>query len=363
MGIYERLGVRPLINAKGTFTMLSGSLMPPEVVAAMAEAARRYVNVAELEQRVGERLAELTGAGLGLVTAGAAAAITQCTAACMIGKDAAARRRLPDVAGLAKTEVITQKQHRNVYDQAVTMVGAKLIEVDGRAELEAAIRPGTAMLFYVQAFDPQSRVSLAEMIALGRARGVPVFVDAAAELPPADNLTKFIRMGADLVTFSGGKGLKGPQASGLLLGRKDLVEAAALNGCPNHGIGRPMKAGKEEIVGLLTAVELYVQRDHAADWARWEAQIAHVADVLSDVPHVKTGQVPKECINHIPRLYVQFDSERIRKTQQDVMRELQEGSPRIEVLETEKGVTISPNTLESGEEQVVARRLREILKS
>lgn len=362
MGIYDDLGVRPLINAKGTYTMLSGSLMPLEVVQAMAEAARSYVNIAELEQSVGERLSELSGAEFGHVTAGAAAAMTQATAACMIGTDEALRKQMPNVEGV-KDEVIIQKQHRNVYDQSIITAGAKLVEIDGRAELDDAINDQTAMLFYVQAYGPKGKVMLPEWLEVGKGHEIPVLVDAAAELPPPENLTKFIEMGADLVTFSGGKGLRGPQTSGLLLGRRDLVEAAALNGCPNHSIGRPMKVGKEEIIGLLKAVELYIQRDHKAEWKRWEDQIAHISDELAKLPHVKTGEVPHEVINHVPRVFIDFDSDTLGKKPEDVVRELNEGEPRIEILQTELGVTVSPNTLEPGEEKVIANRLKEILST
>ena len=360
MDIYERLGVRRLINAKGTYTMLSGSVMPRQVAQAMAEAARSYVNIDELETRVGERLAELTGAESAAVTAGAAAAMTMATAACMIGEDEVLRRQLPHVEGV-KDEVVIQKQHRNDYDQAITTAGAKLVEVDGHEELEGAVGEQTAMMLYVPAFDPEGSVKLPEFIALGHARGIPVMVDAAAELPPAANLTRFVEMGADLVTFSGGKGLRGPQTSGLLLGRRDLVSAARLNGCPHHSIGRPMKVGKEEIVGLLTAVELYVQRDHDAEWKRWEEQVAYVADALEDLSFVETGPVPEEVFNHVPRVFVAFDERQVGKSRDDVMRELREGEPSIEILEIELGLTVSPNTLRAGEERVVARRLREIL--
>lgn len=360
MGIYERLGVRTLINARGTYTYLSGSVMPPEVVAAMTEAARSFVDIHELHAAVGARIALLTGAEAALVTAGAAAALLQGTAACVVGCDAERIKRLPDVTGL-KDEVVIQKAHRNAYDHAIQTVGVRLVEVETAEEMQAAAGPQTAMLHYTSAFGPDGKISLEEVIALGKATSIPVFVDAAAELPPAENLCGIVAMGADLVTFSGGKGLRGPQASGLLLGRRDLVEAAAANGCPNHSIGRPMKAGKEEIVGLLRAVELYLERDHEAEWAQWEDQIDHIARRVADIPGVETGRVPEHVLNHVPRLYVKIDADAVGKTQDGAVEALRSGDPKIEVLTTEMGLTISPNTLMPGEEKTLARRLREIL--
>lgn len=360
MGIYERLGVRTLINARGTYTYLSGSLMPPEVVEAMAEASRRFVDIRELEAAAGARLAQLTGAGAALVTAGAAAALAQGTAACVVGKDPELIKRLPDASGL-KDEVIIQKAHRNPYDQAIKQVGVKMVEVETLEETKRAIGPKTAMIAYIVALEPQGKVSLEEALKIGKASRVPVLVDAAAELPPAENLTKFVKMGTDLVTFSGGKGLRGPQASRLLLGKRDLIDAAALNGCPNHSIGRPMKVGKEEIVGLLRAVELYLERDHEAEWRRWESQIEYVEKTLKGIPGVETERVPKHIINHVPRLYLKVDPNVAGMAQDDVIEKMRRGDPRIEVLTTSLGLTICANTLQPGEEEHIARRLREIL--
>ena len=361
MSIYERLGVRPLINAKGTFTFLSGSLMPPEVVAAMAEAAQQYVDIHELQEAVGRHLAELLGAEAALVTTGAAAALVVGTAAIVAGEDPEKLQRLPDTTGM-KNEAIIQKCQRNAYDFAIRQVGVKLVEVEDLQQMEAAINERTAVLLYVSAFDRSSPVKLPEVIRVGKARGVPVFVDAAAELPPARNLKGFAQCGADLVTFSGGKGLRGPQASGLLLGRKDLIRAAARNMSPNHAIGRPMKVGKEEIIGLMRAVELYLERDHEAEWKRWEAQLDHIAATVADIPGITTGRVPTEVTNHVPRLFLTWSADALGKTQEKVVEELRSGSPRIEALVTQCGLTITVSTLQAGEEQVIARRLREILQ-
>lgn len=361
MSIYDQLGVRTLINAKGTYTHLSGSVMPPEVVEAMVEAAQHYVDINELQEAVGQRLATLLGAEAALVTAGAAAALVVGMAAIVAGDDAEKIKRLPDTSGM-KNQAIIQKCQRNAYDHAIRQVGIELVEVETFDQMETALSEKTAVLLYVYAFDPNSAVKLPQVLALGKQRCVPVFIDAAAELPPPTNLKGFAQCGADLVTFSGGKGLRGPQASGLLLGRKDLLRAAALNMCPNHAVGRPMKVGKEEIIGLMKAVEIYLHRDHDAEWRRWERQMDSIAEAVAGIPGIATGRVPTEVINHVPRLYLTWDADSLHKTQEEVMEELHLGDPRIEVLVTQCGLTITPNTMRDGEEVVIARRLREILR-
>lgn len=358
--IYERLGVRRVINAKGTYTHLSGSRMLPQAIEAMAEAARAFVDINELEQAAGRRLAELTGAEAALVTGGCAAALTQTAAACMAGTDAERIKQLPDTTGM-RNEIIIQKAHRNPYDQAFRIAGAKLVEVESRDQFLEAINDRTCAITHIVAYEPGGAVKIDDALQIARHREIPVLVDAAAELPPAENLTKFVHLGADAVMFSGGKGLRGPQASGLLLGKKWLIEAAAMNACPNHSVGRPMKAGKEEIVGLVRAVELYVARDHEADWRRWEKQVAHVAEALADLPHVETGAVPMEVINHVPRLWIRWDGSVVGLDVDGVLAQLSAGEPRIELLVTECGLTVSPNTLEPGEEEPLARRLRAVL--
>lgn len=360
--LYERLGVRPVINAKGTYTYLSGSVMLPETIAAMAEAARWFVDINELEDAVGRRLAELTGAEAAMVTGGCAAALTQTVAACMAGTDPDRIKQLPDPTGM-RHEVFIQRAHRNQYDQSFRMAGATLVEFDTIDELADRIGPDSCAVAHIVAYEPWGQAKIDAVLELCRERQLPLLVDAAAELPPAESLTKFVRMGADAVMFSGGKGLRGPQASGLLLGKKWLVEATRLNACPNHSVGRPMKAGKEEIAGLLRAVELYVERDHAADWKRWEYQVDFIAKALADLPHVTTGSVPEQVINHVPRLWIKWDEKAVPLDLDGVLARLIDGEPRVALLVTDCGLTVSPNNLEPGNEEVVARRLREVLSA
>ena len=257
---YESLGVRPLINCEGTYTIISGSLILPEVRQAMVEASKQYVHLDELMEAVGARIGELMQCEWGLVTNGCAAALCQVTAACVAGTDREKMARLPDTTGM-KNQVLVQPSHRHVYDHAVRMVGVEMVEVETLAELDAALSDRTAMLLVFGDAAERGPISVADMAAAGHKHGVPTFVDAAAERPDAPNW--YLEQGADAVAYSGGKCLRGPQASGLVLGRKELLQAAFLNGAPHHALGRPMKAGKEEIMGLLAGVEQWVVRDHA----------------------------------------------------------------------------------------------------
>ena len=362
---YARLGVRPLINAAGTYTRLSASLLPPDVTAAMHEASKVYVDIPELQHAVGRRLADLLGVENALVTSGAAAALTLGTAACVAGSDPERIKRLPDVSGM-KNEVIIQRSHHFAYDHAVRAVGITFVEVETREDLQRAIGPRTAMLLYFNAADPPGRISREELVAAGKAAGVPTLIDAAADVPPVGRLSEYARMGFDLVCISGGKGLRGPQCSGLLLGRTDLVEAAFLNGSPfSDSIGRAAKVGKEEIVGLLTAVELFVKRDHDAVWKDWEAQAREIVRVVGAVPAVERAEtfVP-EVANATPHVRIRWNEARAPGKRRDVARQLSDGDPRIEVrpsAEDQPVLEVAVWMLEPGQHAVVARRIREVL--
>ena len=265
--IYERIGVRPVINCRGTFTIISGSQTLPEVKRAMDEASRHYVHLDELMEAVSRRLAEITRAEWGIVTAGCAAALTHATAACIAGADPEKMQRLPDLA--LKSEVVSPRPSRNIYDQAIRMLGVKIVTPDTREEFLAALRPATAMVALLGETVPRHPLPLEEMVAAAHQKGIPVLVDAAAERLTFPDV--YLSRGVDLVGYSGGKCLRGPQCAGLLLGRKDLVQAAWLNSAPHHAFGRSMKVGKEEIMGMLAAVEAWVKRDHDAEWKQWES--------------------------------------------------------------------------------------------
>jgi L-seryl-tRNA(Ser) seleniumtransferase len=368
-GIYQRLGVRPIINAVGTLTTLSGTLMLPEVKRAMDEASGSFVRVHELQEKAGRRLAELTGAEAAFVTAGASAALCLATCAVTAGSDRAKISRLPDLTGM-KSEIIIQKVHRNSYDHAFRMVGVKLVEVETAEDVKRTINDKTAALAMVLSHNSLGhKVELDQMIALAHAAKLPLILDAAAEIPPAENLKKFVGMGADLVAFSGGKNLRGPQCSGLLMGRKDLVDAAYVNSSPNNYFARIAKVGKEEIVGLLVAVELALQRNEAKQRQEWAAMLNRVADRLKKVPTVNTEFIPNLDFSHSPRLSVQWDEARLKVTLDQMVQRLREGTPSIEASDMTKfrpawkGLGVFPYNLQPGEEVIVANRIAEILSA
>ena len=361
--IYRQLGIRPLINAAGTYTTLTGSVMPDRVREAMDQASRCFVPLIDLQRVVGARLARLLEAEAAMVTSGAAGAIELATAACVTMGDPDKIRRIPDTRGM-KNEVIVPKAHRNGFDHAARNVGVRMVDVDTIEQTKAAINANTAMLYWTHIFEPKGKITRQEFLAAGKAAGVPVFNDAAAELPPAENLRGIAKEGFDLAAFSGGKGLRGPQASGLLLGRKDLIEAAHLNNNPHSDtIGRGMKVGKEEIVGLLTAVEVYLSRDHEADQRLWRGFMESIAKDLKGIAGVKTEiYVPGPGGHPLPYLRVQWDNAKIPLSCQECGRKLREGEPRIEVNSTRDELSLASYNLFPGEERIVGWRLRDVLR-
>lgn len=365
-GVYTDLGIRPLINAAGTYTALSASLMRPEVVAAMQDASDQHVSIAELQDAVGKRIAGWLGAEAALVTSGCAAALTLATAACICGKDEDRIHRVPDTTGM-KNEVVMLKSHRFSYDHAVRNVGARIVEVESAEQLVAAINSQTAMLLYLNNAANSSPVSREDFSRIGRQAGVPTLIDAAADVPPVGNLTAYIKMGFDLAAYSGGKGLRGPQCSGMLVGRKDLIEAAFTNGSPrSDSAGRIGKVGKEEIVGLMTALDLYLKRDHQADWKEWEREVAAIAKEVDGIRGVKTEVFVPEIANAVPHLAITWDPAMSSlKTRDDFAKALREGEPRIEArpgTAADPRLEIAVWMMKPGEYETVAKRCKEILK-
>jgi L-seryl-tRNA(Ser) seleniumtransferase len=376
--VYSRLGVKTVINCRGTWTYLSGSLQFPEVRAAQNEAAHYFVNMVELQRAVGRKLADLTGAESGLITSGAAGAMAAATAACMAGSDPQKIWQLPDTTGM-KHEVV-MVGGRSAFDSAIRLTGAKLVLVESPDEIASAISDNTAMIYTTDLGDKLTRE-----VSIAKEHNVPMLLDDAAGIPPADNLKLYAKMKIDLYTFSGGKGLRGPQCSGVLLGRKDLIEAALRNCAPWEGaVCRPMKVGKEEVIGCLTAVETWLKVDEKKLYGEWNARVDRIAKLVETVPGVKTEIYVPDDGNRYPTLKVSWDQQQWGFTLGDCVRQLREGDPVIEVLgpdnpslvQAVREGTQKPDrkerkepdhielismTIQPGEEMIVGQRLRAIL--
>ena len=362
MGIYDELGIKRVINACATLTKLGGSIMPPEVVEAMQDASRSFIDLEELQVKVGERLAELTHNEAAYVSSGAAAGIVLAIAACVTGQDRTAMDRLPDTSGL-KSEVIVFKSHRNGYDHAVRMVGVKMVEIGPDPnELMAAISDKTAAFIWFQGgMTGRADFPIEKVIEICTARNVPVLVDGAAQLPPVENLWAFTQKGATCAIFSGGKELHGPQSSGLVVGRKWLIEAMRPNGNPNANIGRPMKVGKEEMVGLLAAVKRYVGLDHVARRERDERVVAEWCATLNGLPGVCARRsFPNEAGQPSPRCEVLLESARL--TRDALVQALSDGTPSIVVAKADpSGIFLNPMTLTDEEAHIVGAQVKKLL--
>lgn len=372
MGVYERLGVKRVINAAGTMTALGGSRPSPEVLKAMAEAAESFVVMTELHEAAGKIIADITGAEAGLVTSGAAAGLVLMAAACITGKDEEKMLLLPHTEGMSN-EIIVPKVQENIHFQDFSAAGAVLVKVgthDGYAftEIEDAITKKTVGLafFFFTGRRYCDYDDLAEVIKIGKKHGIPVIVDAAAELPPIGNLTKLIAMGADLVAFSGGKAIQGPNDTGFICGRKDLVEAAAMQVCPHRGIGRGLKVSKEAIIGFITALQSYVAEGHKTERERWESKVGFFLKELADIPHVKVERVfpdpSKEYYAQCwPRARVTWDEEVLGFTVAEAREKLKQGDPRVIVGGGADAIVVNPHLLRDGEEKLIADRLKQIL--
>ena len=374
--VYTRLGVKTIINCRGTWTYLSGSLEFPEVRQAQLEAGEYFVNVIELQRAVGRRLAQLTGAESGIVTSGSAGAMAAATAGCMAGTDDKHIWQLPDTTGL-KNEVV-MVGGRSAFDSAIRLTGAKLVLTYSPEELTNAINEKTAMIYTTDLGE-----KLQKVLAISKDHKVPLLLDDAAGIPPADNAKLYARMGIDLYCFSGGKGLRGPQCSGLLLGRKDLVEAALMNCSPREGaVCRPMKVGKEEIIGCLTALETWLSLDEKKLYAEWNGRIDRIRKLVETVPGVKTDTYIPEDGNRYPTLKVSWDQQAWKFTIADLVEQLRASDPIIEILGVDNPSLVkavregNPNrkeikgpdhielismTIKPGEDIIVGQRLRAIL--
>lgn len=380
--VYTRLGVEPFIMANIPFTFLSATLVWPEVREAMDEASQYFVDIVQLQRAVGRRLAEISGAEAGIITSGAAGAIAVATAACIAGTNPERIRALPDSEGM-KNEVLMWGG-RSVFDNAIRLAGGKIKVVLGLDELRDAISDKTVMLYMGYPADPEPKKAppLESIVAICKQKGVAVFVDAAGGIPPIENLKRYAKMGVDLYAFSGGKGMKGPQCSGLLLGRKDLIEAALMNSSPMEGaVCRPMKVGKEEIIGCLTAVEKWLTIDLEALYRQQDKKLQRIDAMISTIPGVDTQMETRRGSNRFRQLVVEWDESKLGITHNECGRRLREGSPSIQVLygynpyvirdpvpepaadAKKRGgpLTVYSLGLQKGEELIVGRRLRDVL--
>jgi L-seryl-tRNA(Ser) seleniumtransferase len=371
---YEKLGVTKIINAAGTYTALTASTMPASVQAAVARAAKHPVRLHELQQAAGEYLAKQLKCEGAMVTAGAASALTLATAAAMTLGNRAAMHSIPtDVAGI-KNEVIAQKGHRYEYDHAIRNCGAKFVEVVTLAEYEAAFTERTVMTNFFNAAE-SGEIGREDWVRVAHKHGVPCLNDAAADVPPISNLWNYTQMGFDMVAFSGGKGMRGPQNAGLLLGKKNLIEAATRNNNPNSDtVGRGMKVAKEQIVGMVAAVDWFLSQSDAAMETEFRHRAERIAAQLKSIPTMESKIViPNVAANAIPHLLLRYDTQRVKIKPSDVMVELRKGTPSIELnpqtgkkpgagLPTDEStIVVGVWMLEPGEDLIVARRLKEVL--
>ena len=364
---YQELGVPTVINCEGTMTMLGGSILRPELEAVMAQAGRHFVSMPELEVAAGKRIAEMLKLPDGytaLVTSGAAAAIQSGLAGILTGGNETFIKQLPDLTGL-KSEVIIQKSHRNPFDHQLRTTGVKLIEIETRDQLRQAIGPRTAMMHFTNFANAAGQIKVDEWAKLAKEYKLPCMNDAAADTPPVSHLWDYANMGYDLVTFSGGKAMRGPQCAGFLLGRKDLVAYALLNNSPHEDtLGRSSKVGKEEIIGMVKALELYLNEDHDALAKEWQERLESISRQIVRVPGVNTVFFVPDIANHVPHMQITWDAAKISLTPAQAAQRLRESSPTIVigVGEEKPGLSMNSFMLQPGEDKIVADQLVRILR-
>ena len=363
---YEELGVTTVINAEGTMTTLGGSLIRPEVEVIMAQASRHFVSIPGLEEAAGKRIAQMLKLPEGygaLVTSGAAAAIQSGLAGILTGDNESLIKQLPDLTGM-KSEVIIQKSHRNPFDHQLRGTGAKLIEIETRDQLRAAVNDRSAMMHFTNFANDAGQIKVDEWVKLAKEYKIPCFNDAAADTPPISHLWDYTNMGYDLVSFSGGKAIRGPQCAGLLIGRQDLIHYALLNNSPYEDtLGRGQKVGKEEIIGMIKALELHLKDDYDALDKEWQDRLELVSREITRIPGVSTKFFTPAIANHVPHMQITWDS-RVSLTPQQVSQLLRNSKPSIVMSagEEKPGLAMNSFMLQPGEDQIVAEQLSRILR-
>jgi D-glucosaminate-6-phosphate ammonia-lyase len=364
--VYEELGLTTVINAQGTMTYLGGSLPHPEVEAVMALAGQHFVPIVELEVAAGKRICELLKLPPeydAIVTCGAAAGMQSGLAGILTGNNPKFIEQIPDLTGM-KSEVIIQKSHRNPFDHQLRNTGAKLVVVETREDVKKAINPQTAMMHFSNFANASGQIKVDEWVKLAHENNLPAFIDAAADTPPVSNLWNFAKMGYDLIAFSGGKAIRGPQCAGLLIGKKELVANALLNNSPHEDvIGRSQKVGKEEIVGMVKALEIYLNEDHGAIEKEWWRRLDAISSEVTRVPGVTTSYHVPDVANHVPHMNIFWDPRKISLSPRDASKAMREGKPSVVIGGSESGLGMSSFMLKPGEEKIIAARLVELLKS
>ena len=367
--LFKELGLKTFINASCVCTTLTASLMPPEVTQAIAKGAEEFVLLNEVQDKVGAKIAELCHAEAATVTAGCWSALVQGLAGAMTGMDRKKVMQLPNVEGM-KSEVILQKAHVNGYHQALTNTGAKLVIVETMEEVEAAINEKTAMLWFLNRELNKGKLNYEQWLSLGKKHQIPTMIDIASDAHPVENLWKFNDMGFDLVAISGGKAMRGPQSTGILMGKKDLIAASRLSAPPNSGICRGHKVNKEEILAMYVALERHIKMDHVKEWKMWEDRMAVVVNTIKNVKGVETEVFIPEIANYTPTLHLSWDNNLIKMTGRQLKERLWNGDPGIEVMgggtmgTRKDGIELSVWQLKPGQEKIVANRVKdELLKA
>jgi len=366
--VYEELGITTVINGQGTMTVLGGSLPRPEVEEVMALAGKHFCSIPDLEVAAGKRIAEMLKLPEGytaLVTSGAAAAMQSGLAGILTGDNPKFIEQIPDLTGM-KSEVILQKSHRNPFDHQLRNTGVKLVVVETADDVKKAINPQTAMMHFSNFANDEGQIKVEEWVKLAHENNLPAFIDAAADTPPVSHLWDYANMGYDLIAFSGGKAMRGPQCAGLLIGRKELVANALLNNSPHEDtIGRSQKVGKEEIVGMVKAVEMFLKDDHEALNKEWQRRLEYISTQITRIPTVTTSYPPLEIANHVPHMRIKWDAMRIPVTPHEAGKALRDGKPSIVLSTGEHGEALSMNSfmLQPGEEKIIAAELVKFFKT
>ena len=359
--ILKELGIRTFVNAAGTYTAMTASLMHDEVVETIKQGAKKFAMLDEVQDKVGEKIAELCHAEAATVTAGCWSALVLGTAGVLTGMDMKKVAQLPDVTGM-KAEVIVQKGHNIGYVHALTNTGAIIVEIETVQELEKSINEKTAMMWFLNTYAPMGKIQHEEWVAIAKKHKIPTMIDMAADVPPVSNLWKYNDLGFDLVCISGGKAMCGPQSAGILMGKKELIAAARLSAPPRGGnIGRGMKVNKEEILGMYVALEKYINQYNDAEWKMWESKIDTIATSVNSIEGVTTEVSVPPIANHTPLLFINWDESKVKTSNKDLMLKLRNGSPSIEVMANGTGINITVFMLQEGEEKIVAKRVREEL--